>query len=64
MIVCAIVSLMTTPKRQEELEGLIWTRSSLQLPPEERAKYRGLRRPFIWWAIVTAAVLYFYVRYA
>jgi SSS family solute:Na+ symporter len=36
MIVCAVVSLMTTPKRPDELQGLIWTRSSLHLPPEER----------------------------
>jgi SSS family solute:Na+ symporter len=36
----------------------------LRLPPEERQKYRGLRRPVIWWAIVTAAVLFFYIRFA
>jgi len=64
MIVCAVVSLVTTPKRDEELEGLIWTPDSLRLPPEERQKYRGLRRPVIWWAIVTAAVLFFYIRFA
>ena len=64
MAVCALVSLMTTPKSEAELKGLIWTRDSLRLPPEERAKNRGLRRPVIWWAIVTAAVLFFYIRYA
>jgi SSS family solute:Na+ symporter len=64
MIVCALVSLMTVPKSEAELKGLIWTRDSLHLPPEERGKYRGLRRPFVWWAIVTAAVLFFYIRYS
>jgi SSS family solute:Na+ symporter len=64
MVVCALVSLMTTPKSDAELKGLIWTRDSLRLPAEERHKYRGLRRPVLWWAIVTAAVLFFYIRYA
>ena len=64
MAVCAIVSLLTVPKPDAELKALIWTRDSLRLPPEERQKYRGLRRPVVWWAIVTAAVLFFYIRYA
>lgn len=64
MIACAIVSLCTAPKPEAELKGLIWTKDSLRLPPEERHKYRGLRRPFFWWAFITAVVLFFYVRYA
>jgi SSS family solute:Na+ symporter len=64
ILVCVIVSLMTKPKTEPELKGLIWTKDSLRLPPEERHKYRGLRRPFFWWAIITAVVLFFYVRYA
>jgi SSS family solute:Na+ symporter len=64
MMTCALVSLTTKPKPAEELEGLIWTKDSLRLPPEERHKHRGLRRPVVWWAIVTAIVLFFYVRYA
>jgi SSS family solute:Na+ symporter len=64
MAVCALVSLLTTPKSEADLKGLIWTRDSLRLPVEERHKYRGLRRPVLWWTIVTAAVLFFYIRYA
>src|SRR5687768_14196572 len=64
MAVCALVSLLTTTKSEADLKGLIWTRDSLRLPADERHKYRGLRRPVLWWAIVTAAVLFFYVRYA
>jgi SSS family solute:Na+ symporter len=64
MIVCALVSLATAPKPEAELKGLIWTPDSLRLPPDQRHKYRGLRRPVIWWAIVTAAVLFFYIRFA
>lgn len=64
MAVCAGVSLITKPKPEAELKGLIWNRASLSLLPAEREQQRGLRNPFIWWAIVTAMVLYFYIRYA
>jgi SSS family solute:Na+ symporter len=63
MAVGAIVSLLTSPKPDAELTGLIWNRDSLALPTQERASHRGLRNPLIWWAIVTALVLFFYVRY-
>jgi SSS family solute:Na+ symporter len=64
IVVCVLVSLITTPKPAEELTGLIWTRDSLSLPAAERAQYRGSRRPFFWWAIITAVVIFFYIRYA
>jgi SSS family solute:Na+ symporter len=64
IVVCMIVSLMTAPKPDEELRGLIWTKDSLRLPPDQRAKYRGFRRPFTWWAIITAIVIFFYIRFA
>jgi SSS family solute:Na+ symporter len=64
MATCALVSLCTRPKNEDELKGLIWTKDSLRLPQEDRHRYRGLRRPVLWWAIVTAAVLFFYIRYA
>lgn len=60
---CILVSLVTKPKLEAELKGLIWTRNSLNLPAHEREQQRGWRNPFIWWAIVTAMVLYFYFRY-
>jgi len=63
MVVCVVVSLLTKPKPEAELVGLIWNRDSLRLPADQRGLYRGLRRPFFWWAIVTAMVLYFYVRF-
>jgi SSS family solute:Na+ symporter len=64
MIICVVVSLVTKPKAEAELEGLIWNRASLSLLPKEREQQRGLRSPFLWWSIVTAMVLYFYIRYA
>ncbi len=64
MALCAGISLFTKPKPESELVGLIWNKESLSLPPDQRAQQRGLRNPFIWWAIVTAVILYFYIRYA
>jgi SSS family solute:Na+ symporter len=64
MALCAGISLLTKPKPEAELAGLIWNKQSLSLLPEERDQQRGLRNPFIWWSIITAIVLYFYIRYA
>lgn len=64
MAACALVSLVTTPKPEAELEGLIWNRASLTLPAAEREQQRGIRNPFYWWALITAIVLFFYVKYA
>jgi solute:Na+ symporter, SSS family len=64
MIVCAVVSLLTKRQPDEQLQGLIWNKESLRLPPEERQKHRGLRRPLFWWVIINVVVIYFYIRYA
>jgi SSS family solute:Na+ symporter len=64
LILCGLVSLYTKPKSEAELEGLIWKKSSLSLPPEQKWQQRGLRNPFIWWAIITIAVLSFYIRFS
>lgn len=63
MAACIVVSLATRPKPETELEGLIWNRESLKMPPQLRATMRGLRRPGLWWAVVTVMVLYFYFTY-
>lgn len=64
MALCIVVSLVTKPKPEAELKELIWNKESLSLLPEQRKEQRGLRNPFIWWAIITVIVLYFYIRYA
>ncbi len=63
MLTCAVVSLFTKGKSEAELAGMIWNRESLRMPEELREKMHGLRSPTLWWAIVTAAVLYMYARY-
>src|SRR5437762_3258304 len=62
--ICVVVSLFTVSKSEDQLAGLIWTPQSLRLPPEQRSKYRGVRRPFFWWALITAATLFMYIRFA
>jgi SSS family solute:Na+ symporter len=63
MMACALVSLVTKPKSDAELLGLIWNKDSLQLPPDERQRYTGFRNPLVWCVIVNAMILYFCFRY-
>lgn len=63
MGLCATISLVTRPKSEEELSGLIWNKESMRLPLDQRAHSRGLRNPVVWWVLITAIVLYFYVRF-
>jgi len=60
IIVCVLVSLVTTPKKEEELEGLIWTPDSLRLPKDAEQPRHWYGRPVIWWAVITVIVLAFY----
>jgi SSS family solute:Na+ symporter len=64
VVVCVLVSLVTKPKPESELQGLIWNKASLSLPPEEKALQQGWRNPTVWWALITAVVLFFYIRFA
>lgn len=64
MVACAIVSLLTKPKSEEELKGLIWTRESMKLLPEERHMQKGLRNPVIYWAVINIVVICFYIAFA
>src|SRR3954447_10124932 len=63
MAACAAVSLVTEAKPDSQLAGLIWDKESLQLPPDERRQYTGLRNPLLWWVILNALVLYFFFRF-
>src|SRR5690606_29125439 len=64
MGLCMVVSLLTKPKDGKDLDGLIWTRESLKLPAVELIHSRGIRNPLLWWGIITAIVLFFYIRFA
>jgi SSS family solute:Na+ symporter len=54
------VSLLTTPPPREKIDGIIWNKSFLSLPPEERSKYRGVKDWRIWWASFVLTVLMIY----
>ena len=60
MIVMIVTSLVTAPPPKEKTEGIIWNKSYLSLPPEESAKYRGLKDWRIWWGIFVGIVLSIY----
>jgi len=60
MLVMMIASLLTAPPTEEKIKGIIWNRSFLQLLPEDRAKYRGLKDWRIWWLLFVGIVLSIY----
>ena len=63
MVVCVVVSLLTKPPSPEKLKGLIWNKESLRLPPELRARARGLRSPLFWWLIIFGFTVFLYIRF-
>jgi solute:Na+ symporter, SSS family len=60
MIVMIGTSLMTPPLPREKTDRIIWNRSYLSLPPEERKQYSGWKDFRIWWALFVAIVLSIY----
>ena len=55
-----MLSLISTPKSREELRGVIWTKSALKMPPEERALNRGWRSLGLWWGLMVLTILLLY----
>ena len=62
MLAGIIISLLTKPKPEAELKGLIWNKESLRMPDELR-HVGWLKSPFLWWAIITAIIVGCYVKY-
>jgi SSS family solute:Na+ symporter len=60
MLLMITVSLLTAPPPKEKIEGIIWNKSFLSLPPEQRHKYRGWKDWRIWWASFVLTVLAIY----
>ena len=57
------VSLVSKPKPDSELAGLVWTRDSLRLPPGLREKMTGLRSPALWYLVILSVTIAMYVLY-
>jgi SSS family solute:Na+ symporter len=60
MLTMVVVSLLTPAPSPDQVQGIIWNRSYLSLPPDERARYRGWKNYIIWWALFVAIVLSLY----
>ena len=63
MGLCLVVSLFTPAVSEDRLNNLVLTKESFRLTAVEKEQNRGWRNPVIWWAIITAAVLFFYIRF-
>ncbi|HEV2296224.1 MAG TPA: sodium/solute symporter [Tepidisphaeraceae bacterium] len=64
VVLMIVVSLLTKPPPPEQTAGIIWDRSFLQLPPEERARYSGWKDFRIWWAMFVVIILGIYAFFA
>jgi SSS family solute:Na+ symporter len=60
MTVMIGVSLLTSPPTPEQTQGIIWNRSFLHLPLDQRARYRGWKNYLLWWFVFVATVLSIY----
>jgi SSS family solute:Na+ symporter len=60
MITMVAVSLLTRPPSPATTQGIIWSRSYLHLPPEERTRYRGWKNYMLWWFVFVTIVLSIY----
>lgn len=63
MILMVAVSYLTKAPAPETVKDIIWSWRSARLPESERARNRGLRNLFLWWAIFVGimAILYAYI---
>ncbi len=60
MIVMIVTSLLTAPQPKEQVDRIIWNRSYLNLPPDERDRYRGWKDFRLWWLLFIVSVLAIY----
>jgi hypothetical protein len=60
MIVMITTSLLTPAPPKEQVDKIIWNRSYLNLPPDERAQYGGWKDFRLWWLLFVVSVLSIY----
>jgi solute:Na+ symporter, SSS family len=60
MGVMIVTSLLTAPPPPEKTEGIIWTARYAALPPDQRARYSGLKDWRLWWLLFVGTVLSIY----
>ena len=57
ILILVILSFFTKPKAESELVGVIWSKSALRIPENERKKYKGFRNLGIWWALMVITIV-------
>jgi SSS family solute:Na+ symporter len=60
MAVMIITSLLTAPPPPEKTAGIIWSARYAALPPDQRARYSGLKDWRLWWLLFVGTVLAIY----
>jgi SSS family solute:Na+ symporter len=60
MAVMTTTSLLTPPPPAEKIDGLIWNRSYMSLPPDEARRHRGWQDWRLWWGLFVGIVLALY----
>jgi len=60
MAVMIAASLLSAAPPKEKTDGIIWNKSYLMLPREEREKYRGWKDWRIWWVLFVSIILSIY----
>jgi SSS family solute:Na+ symporter len=60
MMVMIVTSLLTPAPPAEQVEHIIWNRSYLNLPADERRRYSGWKDFRLWWLLFVVSVLGIY----
>ena len=60
-ITLVVFSFFTEPKSDEELKGVIWTKSALGIGDDETGKYGGWKSIKLWWFLMVATIAGLYI---
>ena len=60
-ITLVVVSFFTKPKSEEELEGVIWTKSALSVGEDATGQYGGWKSIKLWWFLMVATIAGLYL---
>lgn len=61
ILLVVVLSFFTKRKSAAELKGVLWNKSALSLPEEERALNRGIRDFRLWWALMILVIAGLYI---
>ncbi len=61
IILVVVLSFFTPRKSEAELKGVLWNKSALTIPEEERKLNKGLRDFRLWWALMILVISGLYI---